>query len=722
MKKLIILPVLMVLITGTIVAQTIDIIFPNGDEHFMNNTWSPHNITWESTGITSFKLEYSENGGGDWILIEDNYATDEYYSWDVPDVESGNCLIRITDAVGGTISDESDAVFNIIPQGLFVAEWTTTMGQIRAELRGDLVPMTSQNFINLSEKGFYTDLIFHRVISGFMIQDGCPDGTGYGGPGYEFDNEIHPDLRHSHAGVLAMANSGPDTNGSQYYITVAPTSWLDDAYSIFGRIIDGMDVVYAISEVETNSNDKPLVDIVLTIDIVESIPELNLVYPSEGLKIEKGREIDILWESDFIPDSKIEFSSNNGSNWTVLTDSIPSGDELFPWTVPDVSSTECIIKITSLRNPGDFSQNTFEIRDKPAELSRFELYEGVTPPGNNPENIILPDKNLNFIINIQNLVNEELTSVNVNLVSHSDDLTIITATTVLNNISIGENEWSNQSFEIQLPEDLPGSGQFSFSLYGTALNVQDNFWLGDFNLPVLRKYPFITVDDDGIPDSNGNGNLILEPGETIETEIPFDNKSVETLYNVYGQLTSDAYFINIWNDVSGIDGIVYDTSAYNNGNPINPNSSGQEPMHDFVFDYNGDDIYLTDFLLKVFGYLYEEEGASWDEGGIYMKWGIPVKLNPSYPQAEIDQLTEDIAYFNILQNPVSDYIIISYGYNISEISSLKLELFDIQGKTVIVQELDNTSRTHKIDVSDLEQGVYFVRINNVTKKVIVLSN
>ena len=163
---------------------------------------------------------------------------------------------------------------------MYYAEWQTTMGMFRAELRGDYAPRTVQNFINLSEKGFYTDLIFHRVIAGFMNQDGCPLGNGTGGPGYSFDDEFHPDLTFDFPGVLGMANSGPNTNGSQYFITVDEYSYGNGSYSVYGRIVDGMDIVYDISEVATDGNDKPLVDIVLTVSIVERMPEIALVEPT----------------------------------------------------------------------------------------------------------------------------------------------------------------------------------------------------------------------------------------------------------------------------------------------------------------------------------------------------------------------------------------------------------------------------------------------------------
>jgi cyclophilin family peptidyl-prolyl cis-trans isomerase len=139
----------------------------------------------------------------------------------------------------------------------------TSLGDITLDLFGGKVPRTVNNFLTLSEKGFYDGLIFHRVIPGFMIQGGCPDGTGRGGPGYMFEDEFDPTLRHSKPGILSMANAGPNTNGSQFFITVAPTPYLDGKHTVFGEVVEGMDVVYAISKVDRDRNDKPLEPVVI---------------------------------------------------------------------------------------------------------------------------------------------------------------------------------------------------------------------------------------------------------------------------------------------------------------------------------------------------------------------------------------------------------------------------------------------------------------------------
>ena len=114
----------------------------------------------------------------------------------------------------------------------------TSKGTIKLNLFDDLAPITVANFINLSNRGYYDNLIFHRVINDFMIQGGCPLGTGAGGPGYNFPDEFHPDLKHDSPGILSMANAGPGTNGSQFFITHVETPWLDNNHTVFGSAID----------------------------------------------------------------------------------------------------------------------------------------------------------------------------------------------------------------------------------------------------------------------------------------------------------------------------------------------------------------------------------------------------------------------------------------------------------------------------------------------------
>ena len=129
-----------------------------------------------------------------------------------------------------------------------VATIETNKGKIRLQLEDGKVPKTVENFEKLAKQGFYDGLKFHRVIADFMVQTGCPQGTGTGGPGYKFGDEFHKELKHDGPGVLSMANSGPNTNGSQFFITHVATPWLDGKHSVFGRVLEGQDVVDSIAQ------------------------------------------------------------------------------------------------------------------------------------------------------------------------------------------------------------------------------------------------------------------------------------------------------------------------------------------------------------------------------------------------------------------------------------------------------------------------------------------
>ncbi len=139
----------------------------------------------------------------------------------------------------------------------------TALGSMRAELFEDRAPATVRNFVELVRKGFYNGLTFHRVIPGFMIQGGDPTGSGTGGPGYSIRDEFHPALRHDGPGILSMANSGRNTGGSQFFITLASTPWLDGRHAVFGRLTGGQEVAAKIATVPRDARDRPRSPVVI---------------------------------------------------------------------------------------------------------------------------------------------------------------------------------------------------------------------------------------------------------------------------------------------------------------------------------------------------------------------------------------------------------------------------------------------------------------------------
>jgi cyclophilin family peptidyl-prolyl cis-trans isomerase len=151
----------------------------------------------------------------------------------------------------------------------YTAHIKTAKGEIVVDLFAGQAPMTVENFVNLARSGFYDGTTFHRVIPGFMAQGGDPTGTGRGGPGYQFADEFHPELRHGGPGVLSMANAGPNTNGSQFFITYAATPHLDDRHSVFGQVTGGIDVLRSIRERDPGRDTQPG-DQIESIEIEES--------------------------------------------------------------------------------------------------------------------------------------------------------------------------------------------------------------------------------------------------------------------------------------------------------------------------------------------------------------------------------------------------------------------------------------------------------------------
>lgn len=230
------------------------------------------------------------------------------------------------------------------------ARWHTSMGDFTCKLYDDIVPITAGNFVTLANSGFYNDLIFHRVVAGFVIQDGDPLGTGYGGPGYTIPDEFSPLLNHNQAGTLAMARtSAPNSAGSQYYITLAPTPHLNGSYAVFGQVIEGLDTVLAIGEVPTNTNGLPVTPVnIHTLSIVD-LDIGNVTPPIEEPVVATAGETVM-----FI----VESSSNNGLHtykWFAGTEELVGQTDFLLEIALNPTTPQTI---TCRISQGDFSYDT----------------------------------------------------------------------------------------------------------------------------------------------------------------------------------------------------------------------------------------------------------------------------------------------------------------------------------------------------------------------------
>ncbi|PKN73464.1 MAG: hypothetical protein CVU50_01740 [Candidatus Cloacimonetes bacterium HGW-Cloacimonetes-3] len=226
------------------------------------------------------------------------------------------------------------AIISTPLSGLAFARWHTSMGSFTAELYNEIVPITANNFILLTNNGFYNNKIFHRVVAGFVIQDGCPYGTGYGGPGWTIVDEISPLLNHNQAGTLAMAKtSAPNSAGSQYYITLEPTPNLNGNYAVFGKIIEGLENVLAIGLVPVDANSKPITPVnILQLRMLDL--QISSVYPdnSAAVAYNPGETISFMVEA-YTNTAQLSYS------W-YINDNLQSGqnDMIFENAFPSIGS------------------------------------------------------------------------------------------------------------------------------------------------------------------------------------------------------------------------------------------------------------------------------------------------------------------------------------------------------------------------------------------------
>lgn len=591
---------------------------------------------------------------------------------------------------------------SIETQAQTIAQWNTNYGSFRVELREDLVPATSNNFIDLVNDKFYDGLIFHRIIDGFMIQDGCPNGDGTGGPGYQFDDEFHADLLHDAAGIISMANGGPNTNGSQYFITLDETDWLDNVHAVFGKVTSGLDVVREIGHVQTDMNDRPVNEVIIdSIRIVSANRYIEIISPSAAVDEIRDMITEIEWESNDISDIKIEYSLDGGENWETIVDKIAANNTKYHWTVPDELTSNALIRIIDIRDDNNSSvSEEFSIINNPIPLVKIHL----------EDNALQLDENVKFKIEVVNNSNTDYTNLNCVLYPAGSYFTILDTLVTFSSLNQGESTISDDAFEIKIDDFIVGDYELKFE----AQLIGDQVFSSVFSIPMLQVFN-MDIDDDNENDSQGNDDETIENDEIIEFIPYINNKSSYELNEMEGTLHSGYWNVHIWDAVEGANDSVFKTQKYNViddvWTPVGASTNNVEPESSFVFDYWFDETYsfIVDLHIKAklaINHNYTDEMVYSD-----LHWVIPIELNKTFPDApvSINQIDNNIIH-NIYPNPFDTEFIIEFTEN--TFFNSKLVLYNQLGELDRVIELERHTNSVKVSMDNCSPGIYYLQMIN----------
>jgi cyclophilin family peptidyl-prolyl cis-trans isomerase len=613
--------------------------------------------------------------------------------------------------------------FSYLSKAQTIVEWTTNHGSFRVELRDDLVPITAQNFIDLSNQKFYDGLIFHRIIDGFMIQDGCPLGNGSGGPGYEFEDEFHSDLIHDAAGILSMANSGPNTNGSQYFITLDETDWLDNLHSVFGKVTSGLDVVREIGHVSTDLNDRPLEDVVIdSIRVVTANRYINIVSPTSAINEIRGMVKVIKWDGHDISDIKIEYTLDGGINWSTIIEKTATNANEIEWLIPDELSSNAKIRITDIRNENYIVESeVFNIVENPVPIVKLIFDDPSIINESNPDNILVLGEKVKFKIQLQNNTSETFSNLNCTLLAAGNYFNIVDSTIVFLIVNAGESSISSDDFEIEIDDFIVGDFELKFEaqVYGNQI------YSSVFSIPMLQVFN-AELDDDDVPESNGNGDGIVEYNETVQFRPLINNKTSLTLNDVEAELKSSYWHVHIWNNVEGENDTIRSTNKYNViedvWTPIGATTNNVAPEADYVFDYWFDETYnfVVDLMVSAKVDInpdYTDESFMSD-----MIWKIPIEINKTSPDAPVSiEKIKDAFNIDVSPNPFHDEIVFDFDFTRNNSDNIEISIYNEIGKTVrnkVFRKVDNISKV-VINSSDLPAGLYFgtIRSNEFSKTI-----
>ncbi len=297
-------------------------------------------------------------------------------------------------------------------------------------------------------------------------------------------------------------------------------------------------------------------------------------------------------------------------------------------------NTEYICQVWSVQyGECSLSQDTFKTRPLSVPINRWEFYENVPTPYSNPKNLLNTGVPIRFKVQVHNELAQNLPTLEGTLSCNTLGVTLVDSSLNFNNLASSDTGWSTDFVEIYVPDSILAGTNLEFELAIEDQIISGGPWTSSFSFPIQPiTLDNIFLDDDSNPDSNGDNDDIPEPGETVELLPTIQNQSSSTIYNVFGKLVESNNLVNVWNNVAGSSGTVYDSVGYHylsgNQQPISPGSSSILPEFDYVFDYPSQSPLQTlNFALEMSGYINEQPGSDWDKGGILMRWGIDKSYN-----------------------------------------------------------------------------------------------
>ncbi len=530
-------------------------------------------------------------------------------------------------------------------------------------------------------------------------------------------DEFHPDLLHDAAGIISMANDGPNTNGSQYFITLDETDWLDHVHAVFGKVTSGLAVVREIGHVQTDLNDRPLDDVVIDSGhVVSANRYINILSPVTAINEIRGMDKIIEWESHDISDIKIEYSYDAGETWHTIVEKTAANTNQYLWEIPDETTNSAIIRITDIRNESNVGlSETFNVIDNPLPVVKLIF--------DNNENVIGLGEKLKFKIQLINNSENSYSELQAKLYAAGSYFTILDSVVTFNNVDPAENSISIDDFEIEIGDFIVGNFEFKFEC---EIQAEQNL-KSVFSIPMIQIFT-VEIDDDELPESNGNANEVIEPNEVIQFRPLINNKTSYILNEVEGDLISEYWHVNIWNNIEGENDTIRKINRYNVidnvWTAIPSTTNNVYPEADYVFDYWFDATYSFIVNLNVSAKVEINHNYTDEEIYTVMKWNIPIELNKTSPDAPVTVkplLNEDFDMV-VSPNPFQNEIYFDFRNFQNKSDHLRITFYDEIGKQVKVMSKEHPDQIVLVNTNDIPLGIYYciIELNDYKKAVKII--